>query len=99
MSGHDEKSSRWGFIDKTGKLVIPAEFSYVGNFKHGLAPVIVNGDWSKFGYIDKTGKLVIQAKFETKGDQPGVIRIQNAGDDDEGLVAVQVGGKFGYIYR
>jgi hypothetical protein len=46
---------RWGYVDKTGKLVIPARFRGAHNFSNGLALVIV-GD--RVGYIDKTGKYV-----------------------------------------
>jgi hypothetical protein len=47
---------KYGFIDKTGKAVIPPRFDWVEDFKDGLAAVRI-GDRS--GYIDKMGTMVI----------------------------------------
>ena len=44
-----------GYIDKTGQIVVQAQFETAEDFSHGLAFVGV-GD--KFGYIDKTGRYV-----------------------------------------
>ena len=41
---------KWGYIDKTGKEVIPIEFDYVSDFSEGLAAVEKNG---KYRYIIK----------------------------------------------
>lgn len=56
-----------GFIDKTGKLIIPLEnFFHANPFSEGLAPVL---DYKSklWGYIDHTGKVVIQPKFKSGG--------------------------------
>ncbi|NEO54198.1 MAG: hypothetical protein F6K54_14575 [Okeania sp. SIO3B5] len=47
--------NKWGFIDRTGKMVISPQFDKVENFWKGLAPVKI-GDES--GYIDKTGRFI-----------------------------------------
>jgi hypothetical protein len=61
-SGNREGSTmRYGFIDKTGKLVIPAQFESAEPFSEGLA-AIHNCDQAFF--IDKTGKTVIPANFK-----------------------------------
>jgi len=52
-----EKNGKFGFVDQTGKLVIPATFGKARNFAEGLAPV---GVGHKQGYIDKTGRFVWQ---------------------------------------
>ncbi len=53
----------YGYIDKTGKLVIPYQpFGQVYEFSEGLAQVV--DYYGKSGYIDKTGKLVIPYQFE-----------------------------------
>lgn len=46
---------KWGYIDKTGKLVKPVEYDSAGKFFGGLAEVTV-GD--KRGYIDHAGEFV-----------------------------------------
>ncbi len=50
------KQNKYGFIDKTGKLVIPIQYDMVGGFVEGLAKVRSKG---KHGFIDPSGKLVI----------------------------------------
>jgi WG containing repeat len=45
----------WGYVNKTGRFVIPARFKQAHSFSGGLALVIVGG---KVGYIDQTGKYV-----------------------------------------
>ncbi|HYC84611.1 MAG TPA: WG repeat-containing protein, partial [Chryseosolibacter sp.] len=54
-------NGKWGFVDKTGKLVIPLRYDFVGNFSEGLATVTVN---DKRGFIDKNGDLVIPLNYE-----------------------------------
>ena len=44
------KIDRFGYIDKTGKLVIPAQFDDADNFSEGLAGVYTHGKW---GYISR----------------------------------------------
>src|SRR5437867_4003296 len=61
------QNDRWGYIDQTGKVIIPPQFLnkndvayYPSHFRfsEGLAPMIApNGLW---GYIDKTGKFFIK---------------------------------------
>jgi hypothetical protein len=46
----------WGFIDRTGKEVIPAKFGWVyKGFRHGIAEVVFD---RKGGYIDTKGEWV-----------------------------------------
>lgn len=63
-----ELNNKWGFIDKTGKIVIKPRFikDFDGNifedmrFKNGLARV---KEKDKYGYIDKTGKFIWSHKI------------------------------------
>jgi hypothetical protein len=48
-----------GYIDKTGKVVIPARFDTACAFRDGLAMVKEGRTW---GFIDKTGQMVIEYK-------------------------------------
>jgi len=59
------KSGRWGFIDRTGKFVIPERFEQAGTFSEGLARVSIESLW---GYIDRKGKFVIPAKYHKARD-------------------------------
>ncbi len=56
---------RWGFIDLSGKMVIPATFKLrPGRFSEGLAPVRIGDSESSYEmtYIDKTGKRMMETK-------------------------------------
>ena len=53
-------TGKFGFIDRMGKLVIPANFERAGDFSEGLAAVMVEKLW---GFIDKNGRLVIPARY------------------------------------
>ena len=52
-------NKKWGFIDKTGKEVIPVKFEEARDFKDGLARVKLKGKW---GMIDKLGRIIIPIK-------------------------------------
>jgi len=55
----DEKTGKWGYIDKTGNLVIGPEFDTANPFSGGMARIgIGDRETGKWGYIDKTGKYV-----------------------------------------
>ena len=56
------KRGLWGFINKTGKVIIPFQFDEKGYFKDGLAEVKVDG---RLYYIDKTGKEVVKPQDTT----------------------------------
>ena len=40
-----ELKGKWGFIDKSGKEVVPLKYEDVTGFKEGLAAVKLNGKW------------------------------------------------------
>ena len=48
---------KWGFMDKTGNMVIPAIYDATKPFHEGLAPVYI--EEKGWGYIDKEGNEVI----------------------------------------
>ena len=50
---------KWGYADKTGKLVIPAKFDRAEPFTHGLAQVSEDG---QLQYLDVTGKVLWTSK-------------------------------------
>lgn len=69
---------RAGFIDRTGKKIIPLCFDKVGAFSEGLARFERDGSW---GYIDASGKVVIEPRFPW------------AEEFSEGLARVQISGQ------
>jgi hypothetical protein len=78
-------NGKWGFIDKTGRMVIPAkydEWDDVPIFSEELAAMVIGG---KFGYIDKKGRIAIPPQFD------------DAGDFSEGMAAVFINGAYGFI--
>lgn len=59
------KDGKWGFVDTSGKLVIPLQFESPAQFRHGFATVKKEG---KMGIIDKTGKLLVDFLYDYIGD-------------------------------
>ena len=83
-------NSKWGYIDKTGGIVIDPQFDEADKFSEGLALVKVGGLMTgRRGYIDKTGTIVIKLQYEF------------ADSFSDGLAAVQakVGDSWGYINK
>src|ERR1019366_5209202 len=79
------QGGKWGFIDNTGKMVIPEQFEDAWGFTpDGLAIVKKTGKW---GYIDKTGKMVISATYYA------------CASFNNGFAVVQKEGGFGLINR
>jgi hypothetical protein len=52
---------KWGYIDHTGKLVIPARFDDAKRFHGRYAVVSDRGRWS---WIDKTGRIVARSEID-----------------------------------
>lgn len=56
---------KWGYIDGTGKQVIPLQFDLANNFSEGLAAVEVK---NKCGYINKIGAVIVKPQFSSCKD-------------------------------
>lgn len=50
-----KKDGKYGYIDTTGKIVVPPQWDYAQDFQDGIAMVMQG---NKQGYIDKTGKYI-----------------------------------------
>lgn len=78
---------KWGFIDKTGKVVVPLVYRMCGDFSEGLASVETEDE--KWGYVNTQGNIVIAPEYI------GVSAYS------EGLACVRTKsgkyGKYGYI--
>ena len=57
-------NKKWGFVDGTGKEIIPFKYDMAVKFSEGLAAVKLKEKW---GFIDTTGKEVIPFKFWRTG--------------------------------
>jgi hypothetical protein len=78
----------WGFIDLSGKQIIPFKFDGIDSFQEGLAVVVVN---DKYGYIDRTGKFAIPPRFAVADSfRDGLARVIVGGDKNQPA-------QFGYI--
>ena len=79
-----KSGDKWGYIDKTGKYVINAQFEEAHFFRNGLA--LVKSNENKYGYINREGKFEINAIYK------------NANSFAEGLACVvQENGKPQFI--
>ncbi|MCB1177117.1 MAG: WG repeat-containing protein, partial [Leptospiraceae bacterium] len=56
-----KKTIRFGYIDPTGKEIIPCKYSYAEDFSEGYASVAM--EKNKFGYIDKEGNKITDFKY------------------------------------
>jgi len=57
-----------GYVDGSGRQVIPRQFEVALSFSEDLAAVRIDG---KFGFIDRTGTVVIPSKFDLAGPMSG----------------------------
>ena len=77
-----EKDGKYGYVDATGRLVIPLDFDYAHYFHEGRAKVTKNG---KSGFIDTAGTVVVPIEYDS------------ASDFSEGRARVEKDGQDGYI--
>lgn len=77
-------NKKYGFVDSTGKEVIPLKYESASSFSEGLAAVKLNG---KTGFIDKKGKTVVPFKYDS------------ACDFQQGLAAVELKKKWGLVNK
>jgi hypothetical protein len=74
----------YGYMDYSGKIIIPAEYEQLGFFKEGLAFAVKNG---LYGYIDKGNRIVIEFEYDL------------GSDFENGRAIVEKSGKIGMIDR
>lgn len=55
------EDGKYGYIDKTGKVVIAPQYENTMGFNEGLAATKLNG---KYGFIDKKGNWAIKPQYD-----------------------------------
>ncbi|MFT6148386.1 MAG: hypothetical protein ACJAUH_001067 [Saprospiraceae bacterium] len=64
-----EINDKFGYINKSGEIVIEPQFKYANSFSEGLAVISMPDEdeayGGKYGYIDSTGTLIISPKYNT----------------------------------
>jgi hypothetical protein len=78
----------YGFIDKTGKIVVPCIYSYAYHYKNGLARVAIHDSTSginKYGFINEKGDVKVTPQFN------------NVEDFSDGLALISNGRQNGFI--
>ncbi|MBL4633487.1 MAG: WG repeat-containing protein, partial [Kofleriaceae bacterium] len=78
-------STKMGYIDHTGKFLIPASFGHAHDFSENKARVLSANSNDHWIYID------------TEGEQVGSVAFSECEDFSNGMAAVQIAGKWGYI--
>lgn len=59
----EKGSSQYGFVHENGNITVPAKFSSVSSFEHGLAVVELEFADNKVGLINTQGKFVVPAEY------------------------------------
>ena len=86
-----QQNDRWGYIDRSGKIVIEPRFESAREFSEGPAVVYLNG---KSGFIDTSGKIVIEPKYPVaRPFSEGLARVQVSGEP------YSYEGQWGFIDR
>lgn len=82
MNSHN--NYKYGYIDKSGQVIVEPQFDYAYHFSEGLARIKLD---DKYGYINKNGSVVIKPNFD------------NAENFHEGLAAVKISNKWGFVNK
>jgi hypothetical protein len=78
-----------GYLDKTGKEAIPAQFESANSFSQGLAAVKMNGKW---GFIDKTGAFILKPIYDN-------IVVSFLKINNQAVALVEIDGVYKYINK
>jgi hypothetical protein len=60
-----KENSRFGYMDGTGKVVVPPSFDYAWDFKDGMGRFKHNG---KYGFLNERGEIAIKNEFAYADD-------------------------------
>ncbi|HEY0003893.1 MAG TPA: WG repeat-containing protein [Pyrinomonadaceae bacterium] len=95
--GTRELEGRWGYIDRSGRLVVKPQYTFADDFSEGLAGVEI--DKEKYGFINRQGEMVIAPRFLPRKAGFYIATIATS-RFSEGLACVRLGESgYGYIDR
>lgn len=100
-AGLDE---RWGFVDRTGRLVINPQFEWVGGFSEGFAPFCPSGcddvSTKRVGFIDKRGNVIVAAQFTSaEGFWDGISQVTIGRGNDRRVGYINQKGEYVLVPR
>ncbi len=84
-----QSNRKYGFIDKTGKVVVPFIYDGATDFSNGMTWVVKD---NKLGYIDQTGREVIPLVYDAYSSR-------FSKSFTNGLARVEKNGKIGFINK
>lgn len=93
---------RWGYIDKKGDVVLPLRWDIAGEFSRGFAEVVLyekNIPWGEERVYPTKDPREIHRIIDKKGNVIPLARWKARCSFSEGLAAVTMHGKWGYIDR
>lgn len=101
-----KKAGKWGFINVSGKIIIPCKYDKVEPMKEGFSLVIFGGKPGEYGqlkggkytFIDKTGKQLVPFKYAYLAPFNEGIAVVNIGGKLD-VYGYASGGKWGYINK
>ncbi len=71
---------KWGFMDRTGRLIVEPWFDYASSFSQGLAMIRMGPrKGGKWGFINKAGEIVMQPQFSSARDFQGGCAVVSVG--------------------
>jgi hypothetical protein len=82
------RDGKWGYVDRSGRVVIAPRFDRADRFSDGLAAV---QDGAVLGYVDASGRLALVPEHAPAGLLHSPF--------SSGLAVVRVGQRYGYMDR
>ena len=89
-------NEKYGFIDKTGSIVVQADFDSTYSYQDGYC-IIVQGDIhsfdAKYGVIDRTGNLVVHCQYRRISSCSGgfIFAYTGGAETDESMIMDMTG--------
>lgn len=71
-----EYAELWGYCDVNGNWMLPPQWSFVGYFRAGTAPV--RSDEGLWGIIDAEGRYLVPCQYPSMSDTYGLIELSPA---------------------